>query len=150
MKSRFLFPHKWMVPGIVLFLTGIAVHFINQSTTDPAGIFQKIHPFFPGIDMQVLADDVEYLSLVIGLLLIAFSKEKIEDEQIVKLRTDSLQWAIYVNYGIFIICTIFINGMDYLGVVAYNVLTPLLFFIIRFRWKIYQLNRAVVKEEVVS
>jgi len=115
MKSRFLFPHKWMVPGIVLFLIGVTVHFLNQSTAAPIGVFQKIHTLFPGIDAQILADDVEYLCSIIGLLLIAFSKEKIEDEQIVKLRTDSLQWAIYVNYGIFIICTVFINGSDYLG-----------------------------------
>jgi hypothetical protein len=150
MKSRFLFSNKWMIPGVVIFLIGVGAHFINQSDVDPFGVFHKIHSLFPGADTHVLADDVEYLSLVIGLLLVAFSKEKIEDEQIGQLRSDSLQWAIYVNYGIFIICTLFINGSDYWGVIAYNVLTPLVFFIIRFRWKIYQLNRAVVKEEVAS
>jgi hypothetical protein len=150
MKSRFLFPHKWMIPGVIIFIIGVGAHFINQSAADPMSAFFKNHPVFPGIDAHVLADDIEYLSLVIGLLLVAFSKEKIEDEQIGQLRSDSLQWAIYVNYGIFIICTIFINGSDYWGVIAYNVLTPLLFFIIRFRWKIYLLNRAVVKEEMAS
>jgi hypothetical protein len=150
MKSRFLFSHKWMIPGAIIFIIGVGAHFINQSAADPVGAFHKNHPLFLSIDTQLLADDVEYLSLVIGLLLVAFSKEKVEDEQIGQLRSDSLQWAIYVNYGIFIICTIFINGSDYLGVVTYNVLTPLLFFIIRFRWKIYQLNRAVVKEEMAS
>ena len=108
MKSRFLFPHKWMVIGIVLFIIGLIVHFINQSTADPVGAWHKIHPLFIGIDTQILADDVEYLSLVIGLLLIAFSKEQIEDEQIAQLRADSLQWAIYVNYCIFIICNLFL------------------------------------------
>jgi len=150
MKSRFLFSNKWMIPGAVIFVIGLFAHFINISAADPVGAFHRIHPQVLGFDTQVLADDVEYLSLVIGLLLVAFSKEKIEDEQIGQLRSDSLQWAIYVNYGIFIICTIFINGSDYLGIVAYNVLTPLLFFIIRFRWKIYQLNRAVAKEEMAS
>jgi hypothetical protein len=97
----------------------------------------------------VLLDDVVYLSLVAGLLLAAFSKEKIEDEQIAQLRSDSLQWAIYVNYGIFIVCTIFINGTDYLSVIMYNVLSPLLFFMIRFRWKMYLLNRSLKTEEAV-
>jgi hypothetical protein len=132
-----------MVTGIVLFIIGLIVHFNNQSASDAVGAWHKMHPLLIGVDTEVLVDDVEYLSLVIGLVLIAFSKERIEDEQIAQLRSDSLQWAIYVNYGIFIICTIFINGSDYLGVVTYNVLSPLLFFIIRFRWKIYQLNRSL-------
>jgi hypothetical protein len=149
MKSRFLFPHKWIIPGAIIFIIGITAHFINQSSADPVGAFHKIHPFFLGADTQILADDIEYLCSIIGLLLVAFSKEKIEDEQIVQIRTDSLQWAIYVNYAIFIICTIFINGSDYLGIVAYNVVTPLLFFIVRFKWKIYQLNRAAAREEIV-
>jgi len=93
--------------------------------------------------MQVIFDDFEYLTVIIGLLLIGFSKEKLEDEQIAQLRLDSLQWAIYVNYGIFIICIIFINGGAFLSVVAYSIVTPIIFFIIRFRWKIYQLNRAL-------
>jgi hypothetical protein len=147
MKTRFLFPHKWMIPGLIIFVIGVIAHFINLSSWDPVGAFHKTHPSLLGIDTQLLANDFEYLSLVIGLLLVAFSKEKIEDEQIWQLRADSLQWAIYVNYGIFIICTIFINGSGYLGVVAYNVITPLAFFIIRFRWKIFQLNRLLKKEE---
>jgi hypothetical protein len=150
MKSRFLFPNKWMIPGIALFIIGVAAHFINQSSGNPVGAFHQIHPLFLGIDTQILADDVEYLSLVIGLLLVAFAKEKIEDEQIAQLRADSWQWAIYINYGIFVICTVFINGSDYLGVVAYNVLTPLVFFIIRFWWKIYQLNRSLKQVEEIA
>src|ERR1700749_487378 len=105
MKTRFLFPHKWMIRGLIIFIIGVIAHFINQSSTDPVGTFHKLYPSFIGIDTQLLASDFEYLSLVIGLLLVAFSKEKIEDEQIWQLRADSLQWAIYVNYGIFIICT---------------------------------------------
>ena len=38
--------------------------------------------------------------VLVGLFLIAFSKEKIEDEQIVQFRLDSLRWAIYLNYAI--------------------------------------------------
>jgi hypothetical protein len=150
MKSRFLFSHKWRITGIVIFIIGVIAHFINQSPTDIIGTFHQKHPQIIGADSQILADDIEYLSLVTGLLLIAFSKEKIEDEQITQLRSDSLQWAIYVNYAIFIVCTIFINGSDYLGVIMYNVLTPLLFFIVRFRWKIYLLNRSLKTEETTA
>ncbi len=150
MKSRFLFSHKWRITGVVIFIVGVIAHFINQSPSDIVGTFRQTHPQIIGVDSQVLANDIECLSLVTGLLLIAFSKEKIEDEQIIQLRSESLQWAIYVNYAIFIVCTIFINGSDFLAVIMYNVLTPLLFFIVRFRWKIYQLNRSLKTEEATA
>jgi hypothetical protein len=149
MKSRFLFPHQWMVRGIILFIAGLICFIIQQQYFFEIDAWLHSHSPVAGLDSQVLLDDVVYLSLVAGLLLAAFSKEKIEDEQIAQLRSDSLQWAIYVNYGIFIVCTIFINGTDYLSVIMYNVLSPLLFFMIRFRWKMYLLNRSLKTEEAV-
>jgi hypothetical protein len=143
MKTRFLFPHKWRVTGLILFIIGFITFVIDQGYFFDVISWLHKHPIITGIDMQVIFDDFEYLTVIIGLLLIGFSKEKLEDEQIAQLRLDSLQWAIYVNYGIFIICIIFINGGAFLSVVAYSIVTPIIFFIIRFRWKIYQLNRAL-------
>jgi hypothetical protein len=143
MKSRFLFPHKWRTTGVILFIIALIIHIINVSSPDVITTWQKSHPAVMGIDSQVLLNDLEALTAIIGLLLIGFSKEKIEDEQIAQLRSDCLQWAIYVNYGIFIICVIFINGSDFLDVIMYNIVSPILFFIIRFRWVIFRLNRSL-------
>ena len=143
MKSQFLFPHKWRIPGLGLFLIGFVLYLFSSSSSDPIGAWHLSHPLVLGIDSQILVNDIEYLLLIIGLLLIAFSKEVIEDEQIAQLRLDSLQWAIYANYGILIACVLFINGSPFLTVVCYNVLSPIIFFIIRFRWKIRQLNRSL-------
>lgn len=147
MKSRFLFPHKWRTTGIILFIIGFIIHLFNRATSDVIGNWTQLHPIIIGLDSQIFVNDVECLTLIIGLLLIGFSKEKIEDEQIAQLRSDCLQWAIYVNYGIFIVCVVFINGGDFLTVIMYNIVSPILFFTIRFRWKIYQLNRLLKKEE---
>jgi len=151
MQSRFLFPHTWRIAGIFLVVVAIGLVTYNvlnsggiDATTDLIGGFlgqpvsQKI---------AVVLNDTEYSSAIIGLLLIGFSKEKIEDEQIAQMRLDSLQWSVYVNYGILILCIIFINGLAFFSVMAYNLLSQLLFFIVRFRWKIYQLNRLAKNEE---
>jgi hypothetical protein len=140
MKTRFLFPHKWRTTGIILFIIGFITFLIDQNFFEIGGWLHG-HPLVTGIDMQIIFNDFQYLSVIIGLLLIGFSKEKVEDEQIAQLRLDSLQWAIYINYGIFIICVIFINGGAFLSIAAYSIVGPIIFFIIRFRWKIYQLNR---------
>ena len=140
MKSRFLFPHKWRTPGIVLSSIGFVVFLLNiYNITDKTGAWFKTF----NIDVNILANDIECVFLVIGLLLVGFSKEKLEDEQIAQQRADSLQWAIYFNYGILLLCVFLFNGVGFLDVMAYNIVTPFVFFIIRFRWKIYQLNRAV-------
>jgi hypothetical protein len=152
MKSRFLFPHKWRMAGLLLLLLATLIIAYNSYTaghfnpsTDPSEAFFGTHL---SEKMGTIVDDVEYLSVIIGLLLVGFSKEKIEDEQIAQLRLDSLQWSVYFNYSLLIICIILINGLDFLSVMAYNIMSQLLFFIIRFRWKLYQLNRLARREEI--
>jgi hypothetical protein len=55
------------------------------------------------------------------------------------LRLDSLQWAIYLNYLLLIISLIISTDTEH--ILFLNLLVPLLFFIIRFRWQIYRNNR---------
>ena len=154
MKSRFLFPHKWRVIGYLCFVIVIVfaivlkvLHPEGYAATDlhqvPGSGINLHHDVYTGVTEMRVHHDIIILLVVLGLLLIAFSKEKIEDEQIAQLRLDSLQWATYLNYGLFIVCVLFIHGLYFIPVVIFNVITPLIFFIIRFRWKIYQLNRSL-------
>ena len=94
------------------------------------GIFSGEHLFF--ICTSLL--------MVTGLFLVAFAKERIEDEQIWHIRLDSLRWAIYINYLILIISLFFIEDVGHM--LELNLWVPLIFFIVRFRWVIYRLNRS--------
>lgn len=147
MKSRFLFPHQWRLVGYLCFVL-IIIFVVVLKVLHPEGYaavdLHQLHPVRDvntGVAAMRLHHDIIILLLIFGLLLIAFSKEKIEDEQIAQLRLDSLQWAIYLNYAIFIACVISIHGLYFIPIILFNIVTPLLFFIIRFRWKIYSLNR---------
>ncbi|MBV8389438.1 MAG: hypothetical protein JO080_06540 [Mucilaginibacter sp.] len=84
------------------------------------------------------------LLMATGLFLVAFAKEKIEDEQIWQIRLDSLRWAIFVNYLVIIICLVFIEDVPHM--LELNLWVPLIFFIIRFRWVIWRLNRSLSRE----
>lgn len=143
MKSKFLFPYwcRFLGWGLVILhvplsMLGRAHGMINIMDPQPRnqGIFAGEHLFF--ISTTLL--------MATGLFLVAFAKEKIEDEQIWQLRLDSLRWAIFINYLALIISLIFIEDVPHM--VELNLWVPLIFFIIRFRWVIWRLNQSLKRE----
>ncbi|HEY2582898.1 MAG TPA: hypothetical protein VGI43_13880 [Mucilaginibacter sp.] len=141
MKSRFLFPYwcRYLGWGLVIAHVPISMIARNQGLNVDSplvnnGLFTGGHLFFI----------CTALLMSLGLFLVAFAKEKIEDEQILQIRLDSLRWAIYVNYIILIISLVFINDTGH--ILELNLWVPLLFFIVRFRWIIVRLNRSLSRE----
>ncbi len=111
---------------------GLGSHHLPASPADSV-LFTNEHLF----------NIVSTILVLTGLFLIAFSKEKIEDEQISQLRLDSLRWAIYLNYLILLGSLIFTTGIDLFDILRLNIWVPLVFFIVRFRWVIFRLNRSL-------
>ena len=85
--------------------------------------------------------------LMVGLLFIAFSKEKIEDEYIAKLRGDSLIWAVIANAILMIILSLTIFGGWYFYVSFFNLYTVLVLFIIKFNIALSYLKKQSGNEE---
>lgn len=147
MKQIKLFPHKFQRIGWILlipFLTlGIAnmffeynvewLHFkVNTGSTEE---FFSSHNF---------TDELAAVGLIITLIFIAFSKEKIEDEAIQFFRLEALQWAVYANYLVLIISIITVYGSTFFQVMTYNMFTVLVIFILRFRYILFQYNKASI------
>lgn len=136
MKFHLIHQHKFRFVGLgtlVIALICISVIYLFS-------------PHLPINNMQDVAKLIGPYSncipaVYLGLVFIAFSKEKIEDEHISKIRLESLQWAIVFNYSILSYCFFFVSGTPLLLLILLNLLTPLVFFILRFRWKIWQLNK---------
>ena len=141
MKTRFLFPNSYRMYGwlmLVPFLAlGIAFLYLNFE-------FDFLEIKLPSYSADKvyskgnLTDEIAALGLIVSLIFIGFSKEKIEDEQIAQLRLDSLQWSVYFNYVILSLAIVFIHGMAFLDAMVYNMFTSLIFFIIRFRFAVYR------------
>jgi hypothetical protein len=139
MKTRFLFPYWCRYLGYGLFLVHIPVVMLKKQLgfdhdADSQALFNSHHIFFMATT----------LLMAMGLFLAAFSKEKIEDEQISQLRLDSLQWAIYLNYVLLLIGLTFSADTEH--VLFLNLLIPMVFLIIRFRWVLFRLNHSLPKE----
>lgn len=145
MKSKYLLPFRSRYFGIALILIHIPIKLWSDTlyqdghgqehslvSGDNNALFSPPHLFFIGTTLLVL----------VGLFLIAFSRERVEDEQIIQLRLASLRWAIYLNYAILLFSLVFISESESHHILLLNSWLPLLFFILRFQWVLYRLNRA--------
>ncbi|MFG6686005.1 hypothetical protein ACGK9U_05435 [Mariniflexile sp. HNIBRBA6329] len=131
MKTNYLLPNKYKKIGWVLFLTGIILGVSLQIFDSTEDIFNL--DLINNFGFEFL-DEIISILIIIGGLLVGFSKEKIEDEFIHKLRHESLVWAIILNYIILFLTVIFIYEGDFFTVLVYNMFTPLIFFIVRFNF----------------
>jgi len=160
MKTQYLFSHKYKKFGWILFLIGFVLGIVlltNQFEYPNWEI--NVFPLIgdkPGIltknasliwSKNNIADELASILLIVGGLLVVFSKAKDEDEYISKIRTESLIWATYVNYGILILAVIFVYDMSFFNVLIYNMFTILFFFIIRFHYVLYKTKKSLSYEE---
>src|ERR1700748_192469 len=116
-------------------MLGHAHGMVNILDGPSTGLFTGEHLFFIYTSLVMLS----------GLFLVAFAKEKVEDEQIWQMRLDSLRWAIYINYIALIISLVFIEDVPHM--LDLNLFVPLIFFIGRFRWLNFRLNRSISRED---
>jgi len=159
MKTHFLFPNSFKKIGWILFVPSILLtilfsilgtdidSYLNVTTF---AIYQETIGQKPGFFCMIensILDEILTFGMIVGGIVVGFSKLKSEDEYISKIRYESLVWATYLNYGLILFFTAFIFGMPYLNVLFHNMFTLILFFIIRFHYKIYQLNKATSDDE---
>lgn len=158
MSDKYLLPHSyrkfgWVLLGIML-IGGIFVVSTGYEFTWPEikifavytdEIFGK-EGWFRFIDAEV-GDEIVSVGIIIGALLVAFTKEKTEDEFIASIRLKSLVWATYVNHAILLLAIVFVYGMGFFSVMVFNMFTLLLFFIVKYHWSLYKWRKSLSDEE---
>lgn len=158
MKSDYLFPNKFkkmgwfiLIPSVIIGLVTLIVEyeptFLDFSV--PAMFindFSKDKHIFGMVENNIL-NEIFGVLIIISALLVAFSKEKIEDEYLSKIRLESLVWAVYVNYAILLFSLLFIYGLSFFWVLVFNMFTVLIFFIVRFNWQSSKLKNSALYEE---
>ena len=118
--KNILFPSKFRIIGWTLFIPAIIAGALS--------FFLVINP--SGI-LEIIINDAILIGIVLGAVFIICSKERHEDEMIRAIRLSSIFNAIYANVIIFIIGTLFINGVGYLRFITFNFgLLPLIFVFI--------------------
>jgi len=152
MQTNYLLSNKFKPLGWLLFISGIISGLFimfwgyenEPITAKVISIFNEpfVHgpfddedtfKFFKIIETGI-SSELASIAIILGGLIIGFSREKIEDEFIYKLRKDSLVWAIIFNYFVLLLTIVFIYDITFFHVLVYNMFTPLIFFIIRFNF----------------
>src|SRR5690606_3579819 len=158
MKINYLFPHRFKAIGWIILLPSVVLGLFSVLTQYHPGFLD--HRVFTVWDDQLFEDtkvltltsnnilnEITGILIIVGGILVAFSKEKLEDEFMAKVRLESLVWATYINYFILFLGLILVHGFGFLWFMVFNMFTILLIFIIRFHYAIYNLNRTSGYEE---
>lgn len=158
MKTHFLFPHRFKKFGWLLFvpafLLGTYLYVSGFDFDEHLKVFVfSIYEddwvfgkeFFKPIQNGI-ADEILTFLIIVGALLVGFSRTKQEDEYISKIRYESLVWATYFNFAVVLFATLFFYGFSYFHVMVGNIFTILIFFIVRFHFELYKLNSSKDEE----
>ncbi|HEY4205904.1 MAG TPA: hypothetical protein VGM31_03785 [Puia sp.] len=158
MKTRFLFPHKYRLVGWVLAIPSLLLMILVLHADFELKFLYYGHGnsifafdgenFLFNIRRHNFTDEVGSLLLIVGLLMIAFSREKEEDERTTRLRLESLLWAVYVNSAWMMFAIIFFYGALFANIMTYNICTPLILFIARYHLVMYKERRNLKNESL--
>src|SRR5688500_13180347 len=156
MITKYLLSHKFkrigwwlLIPSLI---TMILILYLNLSFSfleyQVNGKVSFDKGFLFNLELNNFTDEIFSLLLLCGLFMVAFSKEKVEDERIRQLRLESLLWAILINTIFLAFSIIFFYNDLFIWVLAYNIATPLVLFIIRFNVVMYSERRKLKKEDL--
>lgn len=133
MKKIFLLPHKCRYWGKVLFvlsaLWGLYIMFIEESCFDN-GIQLTL--------LQSVKNNAAIIGSLVGLCLVAFSKERVEDELVMSLRADAMIKALVFSSFLIVISALFVYGAPYIYYLSVSQYTVLLLYIMVFRYNMYR------------
>ena len=141
MESSLLLPYRYKFIGVALLIPslalGIPVRFWDFQLESLTIVFRKKAG---GVfdDKINFTDEIALTGIILGLLFIAFAREKKEDEFINRTRLESWKWAVLINYILLLIATWAVHGFAFIDVMMYNMLTIPIIFIVRFHYVMYK------------
>lgn len=167
MKTKLLFPLLFRVIGYVLAIPGFILGFMvvyRRYEIPGFGMIMRKQPTFFLPAFENFTNELALTLVITGLMFIAFSRIKREDELSARLRLNALYWGVltnFIGYAVFIIIG-WANNIYHTAVVEWlmdklsndiqftiiNFFAPLLIFIIRFNYLLYKNNGEYELKEI--
>lgn len=159
METRFLLPNKFKLIGWIILIPSSILGIVKLINMDFAlksldmKMFTICSDLMNAQPFKFSLDDVNLTGNIIGILfilsavMVAFSREKTEDEFISKTRLESFLWATYINYAILLFLFIFFHGSCLLYVMLFNVFTTIILFIVRFNYVLFRSSKLMQNEK---
>ena len=125
------------VPSLILgaiSLSGVIDVQISLPVVYNSGFFgSEAKGFFQTTEIDLFPNSFSVL-IIIGGILVGFSKEKIEDEYISSLRLKSVFWSLIVSYSIVLILFLTVFGTLFFTIMIFTMFLPLVLYIFRFNY----------------
>lgn len=142
MKQQLTLPHRFFFIGLGLLVPFAILGFMNLYNDFEFGWLSykgTEQNLFTG--NQNFTDEIALSGTILALLFMSFARTKKEDEFIQQLRLRSWHWAILANFIFTIIGIWAVYGSDFISFMIHNMLTILIFFLLRFLYLLYS-NRS--------
>ena len=144
MKNKLLLPYKCRLVGLVLAplsLAHLSATFWFFRSPGSVGVLAKKVGTTVSFMIYSHWEQVAWIFIIVSLVMLAFSKLKVEDEYVQTVRLNSLLISIYINTAGFllIILTMFYDRSFHLFLLYlfYSVVPLLLVFIVTFNYSLY-------------
>lgn len=134
----FLLPHYYKIIGGIMLLIGIvlAILYLKFDINFTIPVFALVSIFLETkyfvLTKTNSMDEIIMILLLLGLVLLVFSKEKYEKEFFTVLREKALAKACIVNSFFTLFSIIFIYGGGFIGVLIFNLYSVFIFYILFF------------------
>jgi len=145
---NYLFNNKWKgISGWIFYLTiPVGMYFFFREKFDEIftikvfSIFSNDSLFGNSGGMEWIEngflDEIFTFLIIVSGIINSFTKEKIEDELISKIRMESLVLSLYVNYGLLLVSNFLVFGLSYFNILVFHLFTILILFNLIFRYKL--------------
>ncbi|KAA5538186.1 hypothetical protein [Paenimyroides baculatum] len=150
MKSIYLFPNKLKIPALVVFIISFILILLQATHTFDIEINTKVFAIANDYILEgenldkysvIITDNIynEILDITFFLsgVILAFSKEKTEDEMIGLIRYKSLTYSTDFTFSMLILSEIFIYGASFIPVIMFFFYGFILFLNIFYYTKLF-------------
>ena len=154
MKTFRLLPGRFKIIGLILAIPGIVLGIMClHGGFEFEWLALKIRGenelFLPAVEN--FTNEVAFFLVLTGLMFIAFSREKEEDERVQQIRLEAFQWSFLVHFSFLQIANWLTYSEHFFFILMYSMFTPLLVFIGRFYYvlKVKESGFLREKEEAI-
>lgn len=121
-----------IILGVSRFYFGVKPEFLNIKVF---AVYSKYFEtnYFKVIENHV-SEELTALLILVGLFIISFTKEKIENDSVSAIRYKSLIFTFYINTVLIALSFLFVYGFGFINILVINVFSPFIIYIILSRY----------------
>ncbi|HNL37664.1 MAG TPA: hypothetical protein PKL15_12370 [Saprospiraceae bacterium] len=151
MKTLRLLPTVWKPVGFVLALAGAvlgALTVFGNFEIPGFGFNLRKEDEFLVSRFENFTQELALTLLLVGLLMMAFSRVRHEDERVQLIRLEAFQWSFLFQFGILLAANWLLYGGNFFYAMLFNLFTPLIVFLLRFHYVLYLSNQESADETI--